>query len=149
MILAYLKIYKFSTQNIRSNIHNRNFRILCIGLKRYNSKTRKIILENLKGTKIEEKFLIKRLIKIIKNDFLETAEKALTILKENTTVTEKYAPLFAQAQNIYLDRLRRQENKRAFFKTHKPKTNGKLIDKSKMQQLELVRQQLKKSIRMH
>ena len=149
IILAYLKLYKFSPQNIQSIIVDRNFLVLVEGLMKYDVQTRKRILNHLLGRSISHHQLNRALIGIVREDFLEHAAIALQILEANNVHKGKLSASFHRAKERYLDRKRRQENKKAFYKNYTPGVSSNLIDKSKMEQLERVRQQLKKSIRFH
>ena len=147
LLLSYLKLYQFSSQRISICLVNKDFQLINSGLKRYDIKVRRAILNQLKHVKIKDSFLIKTLYKIVETDFLTNASVALQILKKHPEYLSKYK--LKKLEKSYNNRLIAKQNRSAFYQDYKYKTSGKMIDKSKMEQLELVKQQLKRSIRLY
>lgn len=142
LILAHFKLYEFNAEQIRINIQAKEYRLIGIGLKNYRNKVRREILHQLKNVIVKENYLHKILLAIVEKGFMKNAALAIDILNKSSTFEEKEL-----ANRIYFERLRRKENKTQFHKTFRRKiTKDQVLDKSKMKQLERVRQQLKKPI---
>ena len=149
-ILAFLKWYPFDPKNINESINNKEFRLINMGLRKYNFKTRSMILKVLLESNVDEVSIVRRLIIILKDDFLENAALALKILKQTTIKNAKLKTKFEEATIVYDDKIRRAKNLKLFNENYKTKpVTGMLFDKSKMKRLEIVREQLKEAIRMH
>jgi hypothetical protein len=148
LLLAYLKIYKFDSRNIRESVLLREFRLISIGLKRYGNKTRKKILEQLNHVSLQNELILTHLLRIVEIDYLKNATLALEVLQKNSTKNPGFSEKIKLAKEIYKERMRRYENKSQFYTDFKVSLAGsKSLDKSKMKRLEKVRQQLKKPMR--
>jgi len=149
LIFVYFRLLEFSPDRIRTYLTGKEYRLLSLGLQRYDGRTRRQILKQLMATGVRSKLLFRRLIKIVKNDFLDIAELSLFVLEKSPLTDSSMEARLKKARTIYQDRRRREYNRKAFFASFTPKLDDKIFDKSKMKQLERVRQQLKKAIRLH
>lgn len=148
LIMAFFKIYKFTNKNIYSSILNKEYALLNCGLKAYRYKTRGKILTALLTSNLSDSSLLKRLIFILKNDFLENSAIANEVLEQSSITNPKLMIEYENAKVKYLERLRKDKHLNAFLKSHKTTpVKGLLFDKSSMVRLNRVKQQLKKSIR--
>ena len=149
LLLATFKWYNVNPISIRSSIINREFVLLSLILKRYRSRDRALVLEHLQTTNISHPALIRQLLRLVRKDFLNNAQVAMRILNECVSMG-RFAQKIREANEVLTERLRRRKNKKQVYTTHKPSIIvDTLVDKSKMKNLERVKQQLKKSIRFY
>ncbi len=149
LLKVYLKIHEFTTENIESSLIGQEFWLIYFGLKYGDFKTRKQILTTLTHHTITKPFLIRRLLFIVKEDFLENSELALRVLENTTIKNAAVQHKLINAKEIYLDKVRREDNLIRFHQNFISPIKGKMFDKSKMERLAIVREQVKDGIRMH
>ena len=148
-ILSFLKLYSFNDATIKEAIQNKHYGLLSIGLKKYNHLVRRKILFHLRNKKFHHPSLFKTVNRIVQFDYINHAELALEIVNQNAAHYLNLKKEIQFTQSRFEERKRRFQNKRAYFKAFKPRTNiAPTVDKSKMKQLERLKQQLKKSIRL-
>lgn len=145
-----LGLKKIEPQIIHKWIWQQNNTMLVFALKTGSIKIRTQVVNELRITNLRDPAIIRQLIHIIQRDFLELAQKASDLLRPLLPQLNGKVRRSAQdALNKLKDRLRREQNRKIVYRKHQIKnTAKKLFDKGKMKQLERVRQQLKKAIRL-
>ncbi|MCI5083965.1 MAG: hypothetical protein MRY78_19865 [Saprospiraceae bacterium] len=147
-LLSYFRLLKLDSQAIHDCLAQKHYGILSMGLKKYPLQTRRLILKVLNQRSVFDNSLLPALTAIIHKDYLSNAEVAIQILRKHKSAVSM--PERKALENTFAERQKVANNKKEAYLHYAPKTDTRLlIDKSKMEQLESVKQQLKKSIRMH
>ena len=131
----------------RSLIDQQQDFYLSIFLRKADVKTRERILHIL----LERHYLSSRLctatIRILKKDSIHNASLAQELLALRIQEFPHFIAKYQKALAWHQDRLRRRKNTEQFYQNHQVSTSQTMVDKKgKMQNLERVRQQLKKPI---
>ena len=146
-MLIYLRLTKIDTSKINSLLQEEDYDMICLALKRSNHKIRNQLLLKLQTKKfINHHRLKKHLLRIVATDFFSVAQIAIDVLNENVKKDE--TRICEQANLIFTERLRKKKNLEEFYKNHHFKMKRKSLAQVEMRQLELVKNQLKKSIRL-
>lgn len=147
-IHALLGKKNWSTDKIRSAVSSRQTGLILLILKKATPSKRKKTLDLLSNQKISNFRIMKRLIQIVRTDFLDQAQLALGILQKNKSYHPKLIKQIGETDKIWRERKRRTNNKKLTAISFHPEPHKVvLFDKSKMKNLERVREQLKKGMR--
>lgn len=149
-ILALTGKMKWSTDRIRSAISGQQTSLILSIFKKGTPTQREIALHLLSNQKINHQRLLKRLMQIVESDYLVQAKLAMKILLKNEAYHPGLQNSIRKAEKILEERTRRTNNKKlTAISFHSEPYKGVLFDKSKMKNLEKVREQLKKGMRWH
>ena len=145
-----LGLKQLNTRIIQEWILQQNNAMLVFALKNGSVKIRIQVIDRLRTSNLKDHSLVRQLVHIVQKDFLELAQKAAALLRPILPqLNGKVGKRVRQALNKLKDRIRRDQNRKLVYQNHEIKNHAKkLIDKGKMKQLERVRQQLKKAIRL-
>ena len=146
----YLGLRKLDPQVVRTWLWQQDSCMLVFALKSGSAKIRSQVVSQLRSVNPQDRALIRQLTQMVRKDFLGLAQSAAVLLEpilpQLGTVTRRKVQ---RALDQLRDRIRRDQNRSTVFRQlNADDLPGKLVDKSKMKQLEKVRQQLKKSIRL-
>ncbi len=147
-ILALMGKKDWSTEKIRSVVSGHQTNLILFILKKGTPTERNEALDLLLSYKVDSPRLMKRLVHIVQSDFLALSQLAMKVLHKNEAYHPRLNNRIRKAVKLLEERLRRTRNKKlTAMSFHAEPHKGVLFDKSKMQNLERLRQQLKKGMR--
>jgi hypothetical protein len=147
-ILALIGKKEWSTEKIRSAVSGRQVGWILLILKNGTPSQKTLALNLLSNQKVDSPRVMKTLIHIVQADFLDQAQLALEILQKNKSYHPKLSRQVFESEKILKERKRRTTNRKlTAISFHAKPHKGVIFDKSKMKNLERLRQQLKKGMR--